>query len=364
MGRLDLKVRLFIAFVGIVSISLLAVFIVGWVIAPLYFAEHLKSLHVSRPEVQIVEKELQRGFEYAWTVGTMWALALSLPLALGLSLFVARRIVDPLKAIQRGTAEFAMGNFQRRIAPVGVPELDRLVRSFNILADSLQGVEQRRQELVGDLAHELRTPLTVLGVYLEGLADGSVTGDPEVYRRLNRETQRLKKLVRDLQELSRAEAGYLPLEVKSVDLKPLCMEVVEKFNPQIQEDGPTLQLELGQLPPVLADPGRVEQILINLLSNALRHTEQGTIQIGGTQKGNFVELYVKDTGMGMTPENLKHVFERFWRAEPSRSQATGGTGIGLTIVKKLVEIQGGNVWGESTLGQGTTFHFTLPLAYR
>ncbi len=364
MGRLDLKVRLFIAFIGIVSISLLAVFIVGWVIAPLYFAEHLKSLHVSRPEVQIVEEELQRGFEYAWAVGTMWALALSLPLALGLSLFVARRIVDPLKAIQRGTAEFAMGNFQRRIAPVGVPELDRLVRSFNILADSLQGVEQRRQELVGDLAHELRTPLTVLGVYLEGLADGSVTGDPEVYRRLNRETQRLKKLVRDLQELSRAEAGYLPLEVKSVDLKPLCMEVVEKFNPQIQEDGPTLQLELGQLPPVLADPGRVEQILINLLSNALRHTEQGTIQIGGTQKGNFVELYVKDTGMGMTPENLKHVFERFWRAEPSRSQATGGTGIGLTIVKKLVEIQGGNVWGESTLGQGTTFHFTLPLAYR
>jgi signal transduction histidine kinase len=363
MEKLDLKGRLFIAFIGIVLISLIAVFTVGWVIAPLYFAEHLKSLHVSRPAVQVVEEELQRGFEYAWTIGAMWALALSLPLALGLSLFVSRRIVTPLKAIQRGTAEFTRGNFQRRIDPVGVPELDRLVRSFNTLADSLQGVEQRRQDLVADLAHELRTPLTVLGVYLEGLANGSVTGDSEVYRRLNRETQRLKKLVRDLQELSRAEAGYLPLEAKTVDLKPLCMEVVEKFNPQIQEDGPTLQLELGQLPPVLADPGRVEQILINLLSNALRHTEQGTIQIGATQKGNFVELYVKDTGTGITPENLKHVFERFWRADPSRNQATGGTGIGLTIVKKLVELQGGTVWVESTLGQGTTFHFTLPLAY-
>jgi signal transduction histidine kinase len=363
MEKLDLKGRLFIAFIGIVLISLIAVFTVGWVIAPLYFAEHLKSLHVSRPAVQVVEEELQRGFEYAWTIGAMWALALSLPLALGLSLFVSRRIVTPLKAIQRGTAEFTRGNFQRRIDPVGVPELDRLVRSFNTLADSLQGVEQRRQDLVADLAHELRTPLTVLGVYLEGLANGSVTGDSEVYRRLNRETQRLKKLVRDLQELSRAEAGYLPLEAKTVDLKPLCLEVVEKFNPQIQEDGPTLQLELGQLPPVLADPGRVEQILINLLSNALRHTEQGTIQIGATQKGNFVELYVKDTGTGITPENLKHVFERFWRADPSRNQATGGTGIGLTIVKKLVELQGGTVWVESTLGQGTTFHFTLPLAY-
>jgi signal transduction histidine kinase len=363
MEKLDLKGRLFIAFIGIVLISLIAVFTVGWVIAPLYFSEHLKSLHVSQPAVQIVEEELQRGFEYAWIIGTIWALALSLPLALGLSLFVSRRIVTPLKAIQKGTAEFAGGNFQRRIDPVGVPELDRLVRSFNTLADSLQGVEQRRQDLVADLAHELRTPLTVLGVYLEGLANGSVTGDSEVYRRLNRETQRLKKLVRDLQELSRAEAGYLPLEAKTVDLKPLCMEVVEKFNPQIQEDGPTLQLELGQLPPVLADPGRVEQILINLLSNALRHTEQGTIQIGATQKGNFVELYVKDTGTGITPENLKHVFERFWRADPSRNQATGGTGIGLTIVKKLVELQGGTVWVESTLGQGTTFHFTLPLAY-
>jgi signal transduction histidine kinase len=362
MGKLDLRTRLFVAFMGIVLISLVAVFAVGWAITPLYFEAHLKSLHVSRPEVQLLDKELTEGFDYAWIVGAVWALALSLPLALGLSLFVTRRIVKPLKAIQAGTAEFAKGAFQQRIGPVGIPELDQLVRSFNSLADSLQGVEQRRQELIADLAHELRTPLTVIGIYMEGLADGSISGEPEIYSRLNRETQKLKRLVRDLQELSRAEAGYLPLELKTVALKPLCLELIEKFSAQIQENGPVLKLEVGQLPLVLADPGRVEQILINLLSNALRYTDHGSIHIGATQKGNFVELYVKDSGTGMSAEDLKHVFERFWRADPSRNKATGGSGIGLTIVKKLVEIQGGTVWVESVLDQGTTFHFTLPLA--
>ncbi|WP_218082182.1 sensor histidine kinase [Anthocerotibacter panamensis] len=358
---LNLRVRLFLALTSVVFFCLVAVFVVGWSVAPLYFNQHLVSLHITRPEVMLVEEELRDGFTYAWVTGSAWALGLSLPLALGLSLFVSRRIVQPLTAIQAGTAQFAAGHFERRINAVDIPELDRLILSFNTLADSIQEVEQHRQGLVADLAHELRTPLTVIGGYLEGLQDGSIAADPIIYRRLSRETQRLCKLVCDLQELSKAEAGYLPLEVKPLALAPLGREIIEKLSVQTLEDGPTFTLSLGNLPMVLADPFRVEQILINLLSNALRHTAEGSIHVGGSDRGAFVELYVRDTGTGISQEDLTHIFERFWRSDQSRTRETGGSGIGLTIVKKLVEIQGGKIWVESTLGQGSTFYFTLPV---
>jgi len=288
-----------------------------------------------------------------------------LPLALGLSFFVSRRLVASVDRIQQGTAQFAAGQFQRRLSPEGIPELDQLVLSFNVLADSLQEVERRRQDLVADLTHELRTPLTVIGGYLEGLADGSVPADPQIYGRLNRETKRLKKLISALQELSRAEAGYLPLELHAVSLKPLCSEVLEKLRHQVPDDGPDLQLAVGELPSVWADPERVEQILINLLSNALRHTPKGRVRVDGQPLGDYVELTVSDTGSGIAPENLAHIFERFWRADRARGQETGaGSGIGLTIVKKLVEIQGGTVKVKSSLGQGSSFSFTLPVAFR
>ncbi len=360
--RLSLRSRLLLAFLVVVILSLAAGFVVGWRIAPVYFDQHLKSLHIARPEIQLVEKELRDGFAYAWITGSLWALALSLPLGVGLSLFVSRRIVEPVTAIQKGTAEFAAGNFQHRITPIGIPELDRLITSFNILANSIQEIEKRRQELVADLAHELRTPLTVIGGYLEGLQDGSIQADPIIYDRLNQETRRLRKLVTSLQELSKAEAGYLPLEVKPFALKPLCLNVLQKFSVQMLDDGPILESQIGDyLPTIFADPERVEQILLNLLSNALRHTTQGKIQLRATVKGDFVEVAIQDTGTGIAPEDMPHLFERFWRSDHSRTRETGGSGIGLTIVKKLVEIQGGMVRVESQLDVGTSFYFTVPV---
>jgi signal transduction histidine kinase len=246
------------------------------------------------------------------------------------------------------------------------------------MAVSLEDVEHRRRELVSDLTHELRTPLTVLRGYLEELADGRIEATPAVYQRLAKETRRLERLINDLQELSKAEAGYLPIKLGPVNLRPLLESLVQKFSDQLLEDGPVLRLECpDQLPLVLADVDRVEQVLVNLLGNALTYTKTGSITVrvwtepegGKALAQHAVRLIVPrlwiavtDTGVGIAPQDLPHVFERFWRAEKSRNQHTGGTGIGLAISQRLVELQGGEIEVESQLGVGSTFRFYLPLA--
>jgi len=365
LHRLNLQTRLMLACLVVASFALLTVFVVGLNLAPVYFREHLTALQAQNPDPTFLREEaaeLRTGFDYAWRIGTLWGLGLSLPLAAGLSFWVSRRISQPLVEVQEGIAQFAKGNFTHRLASTGIPEIDRLVLNFNTMADSLEEVEEHRQRLIADLAHELRTPLTVLAGYLEQLQDGVLTPDPIIYSRLWRETQRLRKLVSALQELSRAEAGYLALDLQSVDLKTLCQEVVAKFAIQIPEDGPDLHLDIPALPLVWADPERLEQILLNLLSNALRHTATGQIRLHAHRRDDEVELAVQDTGTGIAPGDLPFLFERFWRSDQARTRETGGNGIGLTIVKKLVEIQGGQIQVESQPGQGACFRFTIPIA--
>jgi signal transduction histidine kinase len=177
-------------------------------------------------------------------------------------------------------------------------------------------------------------------------------------------------LIHDLQELSKAEAGYLPIKVEPANLRPLLESLVEKFADQLLEDGPELRLECpAQLPTVLVDIDRVEQVLVNLLGNALTYTESGSITVRAwaeTEGAKAIPprlwIAVTDTGIGVAPQDLPHVFERFWRAEKSRNQHTGGTGIGLAISQRLIELQGGQIEVESELGVGSTFRFYLPLA--
>lgn len=167
----------------------------------------------------------------------------------------------------------------------------------------------------------------------------------------------------NLQELSKVESGYLPIHQKPVNLYPLLVSLVQKFSDQILEDGPIIQLESSpDLPLVLADLDRTEQILVNLLGNAICYTETGTITVKIGYDLNFLWIGVIDTGIGISPEDLPHVFERFWRADRSRSRHSGGTGIGLAITRRLVELQGGKITVSSHLGQGSIFRFSLPLA--
>ncbi|MEB3293920.1 MAG: HAMP domain-containing sensor histidine kinase, partial [Synechococcales bacterium] len=180
---------------------------------------------------------------------------------------------------------------------------------------------------------------------------------------LARESGRLKRLVNDLQELSKAEAGYLPINAQPFNICPLLMGLVTKFADQVVDSEIRLKLDCPEdLPLVYADAERVEQVLVNLLGNALRYTSAGFVTVRSWQHGGFLWIAVEDTGQGMAPEEVPHVFERFWRSDRSRDRNSGGTGIGLAISRRLVELQKGTITVTSELNKGSTFTFSLPIA--
>jgi signal transduction histidine kinase len=369
MKSLPLASRLFFSHLLVMIVGVGSLVIIGKLSSPRLFVLHLQQLEGRGLTLRFARTYLVKGFETAWNRSTFWSVIVGTTAAGGLSYWISKRIVQPLTQIEQITQQFAAGQLDERLPPSEIPEINQLANSFNRMAVSLEDVEQRRRDLVSDLTHELRTPLTVLRGYLEELADGQMEPTPAVYQRLAKETRRLERLINDLQELSKAEAGYLPIKVEPVNLRPLLESLVEKFADQLLEDGPQLRLDCPeQLPRVLADIDRVEQVLVNLLGNALTYTESGSIIIRAWAEAEGTKAFVPrlwiavtDTGIGISPADLPHVFERFWRAEKSRNQHTGGTGIGLAISQRLIEVQGGEIEVESQLGVGSTFRFYLPL---
>lgn len=338
---------------------------VGKLYSPRLFVLHLEKMEEGQGSslLSLFRQELMEGFESAWSRGALWSVAIGGTAAGGLSYLVSKRIMHPLIQMEQVTQKLAAGHLEERLPNSDIPELNRLALSFNHMASNLEGVEQRRRELVSDLTHELRTPLTVVEGYLEGLADGTIEPSVDTYQRLVKETARLRHLVNDLQELSQAEAGYLPIRTQRMEVRPLLVALVQKFSDQLLEEGPVLKLDCPpDLPPTLADPARVEQVLVNLMGNALRYTSQGTITVRAWSQLNRVWIAVVDTGQGIAAEELPHVFERFWRSDRSRDRHSGGTGIGLAISRRLVELQGGTIHVQSQLGKGSLFQFSLPLA--
>lgn len=367
---LPLVSRLFLSHLVVMMVGVSSFAIVGKLSSPRFFVLHLQQLEGRGLTLRFARTYLVQGFETAWNRSTFWSVIVGTTAAGGLSYWVSKRIVQPLTQIEQITKKFAAGQLDERLPPSEIPEINQLTTSFNSMAVSLEDVEHRRRELVSDLTHELRTPLTVLRGYLEELADNRIESTPEVYQQLTKEIKRLERLINDLQELSKAEAGYLPIKVQSINLRPLLESLVQKFSDQLLEDGPELRLDCpNSLPLVLADIDRVEQILVNLIGNALKYTQEGFITIrvwveseGTNSRLSRLWIAVTDTGIGISSEDLPHVFERFWRAEKSRNQTTGGTGIGLAISQRLIELQGGQIEVESQLGVGSTFRFYLPLA--
>lgn len=363
MPKFGLRARLFFSHLIVMGVGLSTLLIVGKFYTPRLFVTYLQRLEGTGFNLFLVRQRLVDGFDSALSRGALWSVAVGGSAAGGLSYLVSKRIVQPLVQMEQVTHKVAEGNLEERLPSSDIPELNQLATSFNRMAADLQGVEQRRRELIGDLTHELRTPLTVVKGYLEGLADGTIAPDPAIYQRLVRETTRLGRLVNDLQELSQAEAGYLPIQTEVLAVPPLLRSLQAKFSDQLTDEGPTLQVDCApDIAPVLADPERVEQVLINLLGNALRYTPTGTVTLRARVVEHQMWIAVVDTGQGIAEVDLPHVFERFWRADRSRDRHSGGTGIGLAISRRLVELQGGTLTASSTLGQGSTFQFSLPLA--
>lgn len=285
--------------------------------------------------------------------------------AAGASLFVARRIVGPIRHVLAATRRVSAGSYAERVPVAEDDELGALSEGFNAMAAALEEGERRRGEFISDVSHELHTPLSTLQGYAEGLLDGVVEPDEDAWGLMYAETERMRRLVDDLRQLSRVETGRLALHPAPVRPQDPVRRATESMRPLFMDKDVDLACELPEhLPPVLADEDRVVQILTNLLSNALRHTDGGgsvTVDVGA--RAGAAVFRVRDTGVGIPPEHLPRVFERFYRVEKSRSREGGGSGVGLAICRALVEAMGGSIRAESAgPGRGSTFVFSLPAA--
>jgi histidine kinase len=280
------------------------------------------------------------------------------------SLYVSRRIVEPLQELSLVSRRLAQGYYRERTSIRSDDEMADLSTSINQLADALEQTEQRRLTLLADVAHELRTPLTTIEGYMEGLIDGVIEADPETFTLIQHEATRLKWLIQELALLSRAEAGQLRIEPHPVAVQEIIQNVVTQFRPQFAAQEVSLQLDLPQESVlVYADSDRVNQVLINLLANAIQYTPPGgSVNVAVLPAEYFVQVTIRDSGIGIPPEHLPHIFERFYRVDKSRARKSGGTGIGLTIARYLVYAHGGEIWAESDgVGHGAAFYFTLPM---
>ncbi|MFV9505044.1 MAG: sensor histidine kinase [Oscillochloridaceae bacterium umkhey_bin13] len=289
----------------------------------------------------------------------------ALTAAVIVSLFVSRRIVEPLHTLSTVSRRLAEGFYRERTRISSDDEIAQLSQSVNQLADALDQTERRRLALLADVTHELRTPLATIGGYMEGLLDGVIKPNTQTFSLILHETNRLQRLIEDLELLSRVEAGQLPVVARRTDIATVLEAVVARFEPIFATSNLNLRLALGpSLPSVWVDPDRVDQVLINLLSNAGRYTPpEGLVTVGAIYADQMVRVWVRDSGVGISAEHLPHVFERFYRVDKSRARQSGGSGIGLAIARHLVYAQGGEIWAESEgPGKGTVFSFTLPLA--
>jgi two-component system OmpR family sensor kinase/two-component system sensor histidine kinase BaeS len=239
---------------------------------------------------------------------------------------------------------------------------NRLGDSFNQMVDELQRNDQQRRNLTADIAHELRTPIHVIQGNLEGIIDGVYQPDEETIHQLLDETNRLSRLVEDLHTLSLAEGGELPLSLETVHLAEIFEDVVTSFSGQAASAGITLRADASPKLTVHADPGRLVQVLSNLVVNALRHTpEGGIISLDAVPIEGGLRITVTDTGVGIPPENLPYIFDRLWRGDRSRAREdhTSGYGLGLPIARQLVRAHGGELTAQSEIGKGSTFTIEL-----
>ncbi|TET99384.1 MAG: HAMP domain-containing sensor histidine kinase [Anaerolineales bacterium] len=369
-----------------IFLSYLIVLLVGFIVlatateftAPTAFDHHLAAMNdmmmgdtSMMGDATDLGLDLFTNFRNAVNEALGLALAAAFTAALVVSLIVSRQVVAPIRQMMFASQRIADGHYDERvdvpgdIAGDGVDELAQLALSFNQMATKLEYTEEMRRQLIGDVAHELRTPLTTIKGSIEGLMDGVLTSDAQTFQQIHRQADRLQRLIDDLQELSRVEAGAYEMNLLLREVQDLVEITKTTLIRQFEEKGVTLSIELdADLPMVYADEDRIGQVLLNLVGNALQYTPvEGVVTIRARREQDEVLISVSDTGVGLQAEHIEQIFTRFYRADSSRSRIVGGSGIGLTIAKHLTEAHGGRIWAESPgADQGSTFTFTLPTA--
>ncbi|MEE8354098.1 MAG: ATP-binding protein [Dehalococcoidales bacterium] len=322
------------------------------------------NLYVDPPASSVLEfNSLQITFR---TIGLyfIWGGLIAAVMALVITFFLSRRILAPVRSLSAAARRLGRGDFSQRVRAEGKGELNELADTFNSMASDLERAERLRSNMVADAAHELRTPLSNITGYLEAIRDGVKEPDEDTIRILDEEAALLARLVDDLQELSLAEAGELRLNCQDEDVAGLVSQAVAARQTRATSKGIHLSADLTEgLPAVHIDSYRISQVLRNLLENAVTHTpEGGSVSVAAREVNGRVEVSVSDTGEGIPPEDLPNIFERFYRVDRSRTRATGGSGLGLTIARRLVEAHGGRIEAQSELGRGSCFTFTVPIA--
>jgi len=368
-----LNIKLFLAFVIIIIVFTIVLVAAVELVMPSAFEKHLEFMNtlLLENEVALAEHDynLYESFRTAIYESLEFALPISLLFAVILSIFFSREFVLPIKKLSTISFKISEGKYDQRVTiPNGLEmdemdELKTLAINFNHMASKLEMSENQRRQLIGDVSHELRTPISLIKASMEGLIDGIITPDEDVFYQVQVEADRLTKLINDLQELNIIESRAYKMEKVPCDLNQVIQEVIQNLTPlyemkEIRMVNHTKNLVI----PVDIDMDRIKQVLINILANAYQYSDRGTtVEISSEPKGGAVEVSIKDHGQGIKSEDLPNIFTRFFRADRSRSRNSGGTGIGLTVSKQLIEAHGGKIWVESEgLGKGTTISFTIP----
>jgi len=294
----------------------------------------------------------------------LWGALLAIAIALLFTFFLSRRISAPINALALAARRLGQGDLSQRVQFKDKGEIGELAQAFNFMAGDLERAEKLQRDMVADVAHELRTPLSNIKGYLEAIRDRVIKPDAKTIRSLDEETILLSRLVDDLQELALADAGELKLNRQPEDISQVINKAAATIQVQAQGKGISIVTDLSEGMPLCdIDFQRISQVLHNLLNNAVTHTPAGgVITVAARQQTNWVEVSVSDTGEGIPPEELPNIFERFYRVDRSRTRATGGTGLGLTIAKRLVEAHGGEIKVQSEPGKGSCFSFTIPVS--
>ncbi len=294
----------------------------------------------------------------------LWAALLALALGLAIALVLSSRLLRPVRQLTEAAEKVAAGDLTQQVPVRGTDELAGLGRSFNTMSASLRRSEERRQAMTADIAHELRTPLTVQRAHLEALQDGIYPLTVENLQPVMDQTELLGRLVEDLRTLALADAGELHLEREPVEIAAFLRDALRPFQSQADAHNIQLQLHCDEAQArlwVQADRHRLSQILNNLLSNALRHTpDGGRIDVRANRQGERVQVEVQDSGPGISEGSLEQVFERFYRADRSRSRQEGGTGLGLAIARQLALSHGGDLIAANGPLGGAVFTLRLP----
>lgn len=355
--------RLLLAQALVLGAGALTSWVVATALGPGIFRTHVRMAGVAHSAAEA--EHVNEAFTTALLISLVVALLTSAVLALAVTWYFTRRTQRSIAQVTTSATEIAHGNYGLRIpAPSLGREFDTLAETFNELAHRLDSVETIRRRMLGDLAHEMRTPLATLDAHLEALEDGVRELDQPTLAVLHASSHRLRRLAEDITAVSLAQEGAIAIRAVATDPRQLTAAALRAAGDRYTSKGVTLAEDVTTDIQVNVDPERMAQILGNLLDNALRHTPTGgEVELTARTIGTQVEFAVTDTGEGITTEHLPYLFYRFYRVDTARSRDRGGSGIGLTVTKALVQAHGGHISAESAgPGHGATFTLTLPAA--